>query len=259
MEHSMTKLFIPDKKELTAFGIKINPFTINEFVEIIECGIKENNQIVQSGVNASSIVEIKQNQDLLKAYNNCDLVNIDGMSLVWALRFFGCKVPARVACPDLAEEVLKLAELNNFSIFLLGTGKEQLQAAVNNISNKFPDLKISGFHDGFFKEDEETEIVELINKSKPNILFLGLPSPKKEFFVEKYKTQLNVNYVLGVGGFFDILAGAIKRAPVWMQKVGLEWFYRFLQEPKRLFRRYFVGNIVFLRLVILEKKSHSKS
>ena len=116
-----------------------------------------------------------------------------------------------------------------------------------------------GFHDGFFKEDEETEIVELINKSKPNILFLGLPSPKKEFFVEKYKTQLNVNYVLGVGGFFDILAGAIKRAPVWMQKVGLEWFYRFLQEPKRLFRRYFVGNIVFLRLVILEKKSHSKS
>ena len=119
-------------------------------------------------------------------------------------------------------------------------------------------MKISGFRDGFFKEDEEPGIVELINTSKPHILFLGLPSPKKEFFVEKYKTQLKVNYILGVGGYFDILAGTIKRAPVWMQKIGLEWFYRFLQEPKRLFRRYFVGNMIFLRLVILERKFHNK-
>ena len=244
--------------EITAFGVRINPLSISEFVEIIEGGIKKNVQIVQSGVNASSIVEIKQNHELLQAYNNCDLVNIDGMSLVWALRFFGYKVPSRVACPDLAEKVLKLAELNNFNVFMLGTGKEQLQSAVNNISSQYPNLKISGFRDGFFKKDEELGIVELINESKPNILFLGLPSPKKEFFVEKYKQQLKVNYILGVGGYFDILAGAIKRAPVWMQKIGLEWFYRFLQEPKRLFRRYFVGNMIFLRLVILEKRSYNK-
>jgi len=245
-------------KEIRAFGVRINPLSISEFVEIIEDGIKKNTQIVQSGVNASSIVEIKQNRELLQAYNNCDLVNIDGMSLVWALRIFGYKIPSRVACPDLAEKVLKLAELNNFNVFMLGTGKDQLQSAVINISSQYPNLKISGFHDGFFKEDEEHGIVELINESKPNILFLGLPSPKKEFFVEKYKKQLNVNYILGVGGYFDILAGAIKRAPVWMQKVGLEWFYRFLQEPKRLFKRYFVGNMIFLRLVILEKRFHNK-
>ena len=240
-------------REINAFGVRINPLTINDFTAIIERGIKDNIQIVQSGVNASSIVEIKQNLDLLKAYINCDLVNIDGMSLVWALRFFGYKVPSRVACPDLAEEVLKIAELNNYKIFMLGTGKEQLQSAVHNIQIKYPKLEISGYRDGFFKEEEEPGIVELINQAKPNILFLGLPSPKKEFFVEKFKNQLHVNYVLGVGGFFDILAGTIKRAPVWMQKIGLEWFYRFMQEPKRLFRRYFIGNFIFLGLVIREK------
>ena len=136
---------------------------------------------------------------------------------------------------------------------MLGTGKEQLQSAVHNIQIKYPKLEISGYRDGFFKEEEEPGIVELINQAKPNILFLGLPSPKKEFFVEKFKNQLHVNYVLGVGGFFDILAGTIKRAPVWMQKIGLEWFYRFMQEPKRLFRRYFIGNFIFLGLVIREK------
>jgi len=245
-------------KQIEAFGVRINPFTINEFVTIIENGIKEKRQIIQSGLNASSIVEIKENSELLKAYNNCDLVNIDGMSLVWALRFFGYKVPSRVACPDLAEKVLYFAELNNFSIFLLGTGKEQLRSAVNNIHTKYPNLQIAGYNDGFFKSEEESGIVEMINKSKPNILFLGLPSPKKEFFVERHKTQLNANYILGVGGFFDILAGEIKRAPAWMQRVGLEWFYRFLQEPKRLFRRYFVGNIVFIRMVVLEKSNHMK-
>jgi len=245
-------------KEIIAFGVRINPVTISEFVEIIEAGIKNNKQIIQSGVNASSIVELEQNRDLLEAYNNCDLINIDGMSLVWALRFFGYKVPSRVACPDLGEKVLRLAELNNYRIFLLGTRKEHLQSAVNNIRHNYPNLEISGFHDGFFKEVEESGIVEMINMSKPNILFLGLPSPQKEFFVEKYKTRLNVNYILGVGGFFDILAGTIKRAPGWMQEIGLEWFYRFLQEPKRLFKRYFVGNIAFLRLVVREKKRHSK-
>jgi N-acetylglucosaminyldiphosphoundecaprenol N-acetyl-beta-D-mannosaminyltransferase len=106
-------------KEIIAFGVRINPVTISEFVEIIEAGIKNNKQIIQSGVNASSIVELEQNRDLLEAYNNCDLINIDGMSLVWALRFFGYKVPSRVACPDLAEKVLRLAELNNYRIFLI--------------------------------------------------------------------------------------------------------------------------------------------
>lgn len=246
-------------KEINAFGLRINPFTISEFVEIIEAGIKNNKQIIQSGVNASSIVELEQNHDLLEAYNNCDLINIDGMSLVWALRFFGYKVPSRVACPDLAEKVLRLAELNNYRIFLLGTRKEHLQSAVNNIHIKYPKLEISGYRDGYFKEEDDPGIVELINQTKPNILFLGLPSPKKEFFVEKYKNQLNVNYILGVGGFFDILAGTIKRAPVWMQRVGLEWFYRFMQEPKRLFRRYFIGNFIFLGLVIREKmKTYTK-
>lgn len=248
-------------RQINAFGIKIHPLKKLDFVDIIDEGIKNKKQIVQSGINAASIVELSQSANLTKTYNQCDLINIDGMSMVWALRYFGNDIPERVACPDLAEALLKLAESKNYSIFFLGAKEVQLQDAINNIQINFPDLRISGYHNGYFKEEDEDLIVQKIYQSNSDILFLGLPSPKKEFFVEKYKQKLNVNYILGVGGFFDILAGSIKRAPLWMQSTGLEWFYRFLQEPQRLLKRYFVGNLKFIRLVIIEKyrKQHVKS
>ena len=175
------------------------------------------------------------------------------MSMVWALRFFGNNIPERVACPDLAESLLRLAESKNYGVYFLGAKQEQLEAAIHNIQLNFPNLRITGFKNGYFDKEDEDIIVQTINQSKSEILFLGLPSPKKEFFVENYKQQLDVNYVLGVGGFFDILAGSIKRAPLWMQSAGLEWFYRFLQEPQRLLKRYFVGNLKFIQLVLIEK------
>jgi N-acetylglucosaminyldiphosphoundecaprenol N-acetyl-beta-D-mannosaminyltransferase len=241
-------------RQINAFGIKINPLKKQDFLDIIDEGIKNKKQIVQSGINAASIVELSQSANLTKTYNQCDLINIDGMSLVWALRYFGNDIPERVACPDLAESLLKLAEIRNYGVYFLGAKEAQLQAAITNIQISFPNLRISGYHNGYFKEEDEDSIVQMIDQSKADILLLGLPSPKKEFFVEKNKLHLtSVNYFLGVGGFFDILAGSIKRAPLWMQSVGLEWFYRLLQEPQRLLSRYFIGNLKFTRLVILEK------
>lgn len=238
---------------INAFGIKINPLSKKDFLDIISTEIKNKKQIVQSGVNAASIVELYKSSSLKTAYNNCDLINIDGMSLVWALRFFGYEIPERVACPDLAEALLQLAEKYEYSIFLLGAKEENLISAMHNIKAKYPNLKISGYRNGYFKKSDEDFIVHMIDQSKSNILLLGLPSPQKEIFVEKHKQQLNVDYILGVGGFFDILAGSTKRAPLWMQSMGLEWFYRFIQEPNRLLIRYFVGNLKFIRMVVNEK------
>ena len=246
-------------KQISAFGIQIHPLTKQDFLFIISEGIKKKKQIVQSGVNASSIVELFHSFDLKAAYNECDLVNIDGMSLVWALRFFGYKVPERVACPDLAESVLSLAEINNYGVFLLGASEENLQSAVKNISLSYPNLKISGYRNGYFAFEDENQIVSMINQSRAHILLLGLPSPQKELFVKAYKDKFQVNYFLGVGGFFDILSGSKKRAPIWMQNTGLEWFYRFIQEPIRLLDRYFLGNLKFIGIVILEKVKQLKS
>ena len=246
-------------KQISAFGIRIHPLSKQDFLAIINDGINKKQQIIQSGVNASSIVELNHSGDLKAAYNECDLVNIDGMSLVWALRYFGYKIPERVACPDLAEAVLRLAETNNYSVFLLGASEENLLSAINNISLSYPNLKISGYRNGYFAPEDENQIANMIDQSRAHILLLGLPSPQKELFVKAHKDKLHVNYFLGVGGFFDILSGSKKRAPLWMQSSGLEWFYRFIQEPLRLLDRYFLGNLKFIRLVVLEKVKQVKS
>lgn len=242
------------KKELEIFNIKIHPYSKKEFLEIIESNLVLGNRIIQNGVNAASINDLKDNSELLEAYNNSNLINIDGMSIIWAARYLGHSVPERVACPDLATDILGLAQKNAYSVFFLGTDKQNLSITIQNLMITYPKLIISGYHHGYFNGEEELSIIKMINDVETDILFLGLPSPKKELFIEKYKDQLTVKYTLGVGGFFDILSGKIQRAPVWMQKNGLEWIYRFLQEPKRMWSRYMIGNLKFIKLVLKEKK-----
>lgn len=241
--------------EITIFNIRIHPISKNEFLRIIEHNLNIGKKTIQNGVNASSINDILKNKQLRDAYNNSDLVNIDGMSMVWASRFMGYSVPERVACPDLAMDILKLAERRGFKVFFLGASEENLNLTIKNITDSLPNLKVSGFRNGYFSDTDEADVIKMINNSKADILLLGLPSPKKELFIENSKNQLEVKYSLGVGGFFDILSGKIQRAPLWMQNNGMEWIYRFFQEPKRMFSRYTIGNAKFMRSVILEKKT----
>lgn len=240
-------------KEYRLFKTKVHPLYKSEFLDIIETNLREGIQIVQNGVNASSIIELINNKELSQAYNNSNLINIDGMSVVWALRFLGYYVPERVACPDLAEDILRMAEKNNFGVFLLGTTEKSIRLCVKEIIETYPDLKLLGHHNGYFNNDEEHLVIKMINNANPDILFIGMPSPKKEFFVEKYRGHLSARYFLGVGGYFDIISGITRRAPNWIQSIGMEWFYRLLQEPKRMWRRYLIGNSRFIWLVIQEK------
>lgn len=240
-------------REIELFGIKIHPLPKTEFLSLIESNLENGCQIVQNGVNAASIIELVNNDILRKAINNSNLVNIDGISVLLALRFLGYQVPERVACPDLAEDILVMAEKRNYSVFLFGAHETSLQLSGKILQERFPDLIIAGYRNGYFKAEEELAIVDIINKANSDILFLGMSSPNKELFVEKYREILTVKYFLGVGGFFDILSGLKRRAPMWMQKIGMEWFYRFTQEPKRMWHRYFIGNSKFIWLVIKEK------
>jgi N-acetylglucosaminyldiphosphoundecaprenol N-acetyl-beta-D-mannosaminyltransferase len=247
-------------REIEVFDIKIHPLKRSEFASIIESGLKNGSQIVQNGVNAASISALVKDDRLRQALNNSDLVNIDGMSVVWALRFFGYEnIPERVACPDLANEILKLADKNNYTVFLFGAEKACLGLCKKQLQNTFKNLKIVGYRHGFYNKEDEPSIIAMINKVKPDILLIGMPSPKKEFFVEKYRDELSVKYILGVGGLFDILSGMKKRAPLWMQNLGIEWFYRFIQEPLRLWKRYSIGNIEFIWLVFREKLRRLRS
>jgi N-acetylglucosaminyldiphosphoundecaprenol N-acetyl-beta-D-mannosaminyltransferase len=241
------------EKEIDVFDIKINPLTLNEFVEYIYSNIINGNKIVQNGVNSFSIIELTKKPELVQVFNNSELVSIDGMSLVWALKFLGYSVPERVACPDLAEQILKLAHGEKLRVYFLGSSQQNLQIAVKNITSVYPDLIIAGYRNGYFEISEEQLIVEEINNANPHILFLGMPTPKKELFMENHKDKLIFNYSLGVGGLFDIFSGKTRRAPKWMQKNGFEWFYRLMQEPRRMWKRYLFGNSKFIYLVLKEK------
>lgn len=240
-------------KVIYAFDIKVNPVSLPEFVILIREHLQLRKHIVQFGVNSATVNEANENDEFRRVINSADLLNIDGMSVVWALRCLGHKVPERVATPDLAESVMKMAEENNFSVFLFGATDPVISLCVENLKIKYPLLRISGWRNGYFKPDEEYRIIDQINNSGANILLIGISSPKKELFYDRFRDRIKVNYTLGVGGYFDILSGRTKRAPKWMQNLGFEWAFRLLQEPNRMWRRYLIGNNKFLWRLIKEK------
>jgi N-acetylglucosaminyldiphosphoundecaprenol N-acetyl-beta-D-mannosaminyltransferase len=240
-------------REINAFSIKINPLCRTDFLSLIASGIRDGKQIAQFGVNSATINDIVRNEEFRVVINNADLVHIDGMSVLWALRSFGYDIPERVATPDLADDVLDLANREKMSIFLFGAKESILSLCCSNISAKYPDLKISGSRNGYYQPEEEQSIFDLINEAEPDILLLGMSSPKKELFFESYRHRLKAKYILGVGGYFDIVSGRIKRAPRWMQNSGMEWLYRLMQEPRRLWKRYLIGIFQFFWLVTKEK------
>jgi N-acetylglucosaminyldiphosphoundecaprenol N-acetyl-beta-D-mannosaminyltransferase len=240
-------------KEIEIFTIKVHPLRRSEFLSMIRSNLKNGIQTAQFGVNSATVNEIVRNQEYRRAICNADLVNIDGMSVVWALRFLGFKVPERIATPDLADEVIEMAEKEQFSVFLFGAKETILTSCLKRLQDTYPGLKIAGSQNGYYKKESEHLIVDMINDAKPDILLIGVSSPNKELFCEKYRHELNAKYILGVGGYFDILSGHTRRAPKWMQNAGLEWFFRLIQEPRRMWKRYLIGINKFLWLVIKEK------
>jgi N-acetylglucosaminyldiphosphoundecaprenol N-acetyl-beta-D-mannosaminyltransferase len=243
-----------------AFRLNICPLSLSELIDYLDVSIVTNQYpILISGVNAYAIVQSEKDKIYRDYLINSTVVNIDGISVVLALRFLGNKIKERVSCPDLFHELVSLAQKRNYSIFLLGSQFNIVSRAVNNLQKRYPELQIAGFDSGFFDAEKEKEIIAEIGAKKPKMLFLGMPSPKKEAFAFKCAEQFNIPLILGVGGLIDIEAGFIKRAPLWCQRIGMEWFYRLIQEPRRMWRRYLIGNLEFIWLVIKEKYKMKES
>ncbi len=221
--------------------------TLAEIARRMDAGIFVQHVVV----NVAKLVNMRRNPDLREAVSRCDLINIDGMGVVWGARLLGHPVPERVAGIDLFFRLLQLAIARNEGVFLLGARETVIRQAVNNLQKQYPQLCIAGYHHGYFWEDEEA-VVEKIRQSDASMLFVGISSPKKEQFIHRWRDRLGVKFAMGVGGTFDIVAGKTRRAPEWMQKAGLEWFYRVLQEPGRMWKRYLTTNSQFLWLLMRE-------
>ncbi|MGK0308308.1 MAG: N-acetylglucosaminyldiphosphoundecaprenol N-acetyl-beta-D-mannosaminyltransferase, partial [Urechidicola sp.] len=216
--------------------------------------IENNQHLHHVVVNAGKIVAMQSDEQLKESVNGSDLINADGQAVIWASKFLGKPLKERVAGIDLMTNLVKLASSKSYKIFFLGAKEEIVKKVVSVYSDKYSPNIIAGYRNGYFKKEDELVIAKQIANSGAQILFVAISSPVKEIFLYENKSSLkNLNFIMGVGGSFDVVAGKVKRAPLWMQKHGLEWFYRFLQEPKRMWKRYLVGNIKFLILVFKEK------
>ncbi|NAW98152.1 WecB/TagA/CpsF family glycosyltransferase, partial [Vibrio sp. V23_P3S9T160] len=209
-------------------------------------------------VNVAKIINMQHDEQLAQSVKECDLINIDGMGVVFGARFLGYRIKERVAGVDLFFELLSMSSENGLPVFLLGATDDVVNLTVKNIHSSYPNLKIAGFHNGYFWEKEKI-IVDKIKESGARLLFVAITSPKKENFINKWKDDLGVDFVMGVGGTFDVVAGKVKRAPTWMQRAGLEWLYRVFQEPRRMWKRYLVTNSKFLYLLVKARFSNHKS
>ena len=232
-------------------GCKFDAITINEAIEIVKNNIGKAT-IQGCGVNVDQLIKINKNFEFSKIINKCDLILADGAPIVWMSRLFNKSIPERVPAIDLYEKLLPLSEIEGYKVFLLGAQEEILQLAISKYKIKYPNLKIVGFHNGYYNDKGES-IAKKIHQLQPDLLFVAISSPKKELFVENNRKYLSsVSFILGIGGAIDIAAGVCKRAPKWISQIGFEWFYRFLQEPKRMFRRYFIDGAYILILFIKE-------
>jgi len=198
--------------------------------------------------NASHLCMMRRDPELALACHTAHLTVADGMSVVWALRASGQPAPERVAGVDLMARLLAAAGEHRLRVYFLGARHEVVTALVERSRAQHPGLEIAGFRDGYFGPDDHLGIVEEIRASGAHMLFVGMPSPFKETWCERHRGRLEVPIIMGVGGSFDVLAGFIKRAPRWVQALGLEWLWRLMIEPRKLWKRYLITNSEFIWL-----------
>lgn len=244
-------------KEISFLKSRMNAVSMAETISVIKESIQKGEFFQHVVVNVAKLVNMQQDKELFESVQACNLVNIDGQGVVLGARFCGYTIPERVAGVDLFHHLLDMSAKEKFPVFLLGAKPEVVEKTKQVVENQYIGLEVAGFHHGYFWDDEEI-VVDKIRKSGAKLLFVAITSPKKENFINKWKDKLGVNFVMGVGGTFDVVSGKVKRAPVWMQEYGLEWLFRVIQEPRRMFIRYLVTNTKFLFLVIKEKIKKSK-
>ncbi len=233
-------------------GCRIDRLDMRETVAEVERLIAAGIYTQHMAINTAKLVSMQDDAALRDVVASCGLVNADGQGVVWASRVLGDQLPERVAGIDLMHELLALAERRGFGVYFLGARRDVLDCALLRIRASHPGLRVTGTRDGYFDEAESDDVCAAIRATAPDIVFVAMSSPRKEYFLGDHGPGLGASFVMGVGGAIDVVAGVTRRAPLAWQRLGLEWLYRLLQEPKRMFRRYAVTNARFAWLLARE-------
>jgi N-acetylglucosaminyldiphosphoundecaprenol N-acetyl-beta-D-mannosaminyltransferase len=233
-------------------GVPVAPVTMDEAVDWVDKAVRERRGLRLGVVNAAKIVNMRRDPELRADVLSSDVILADGMSVVWASRLLGRPLPERVAGIDLMCRILARGQDRGYRVYLLGATQDVVETATAHVRARYPGIEIVGHQHGYFAESEEEAVASAIRSARPDVLFVGMTSPRKEHFLARWGARLDVPICHGIGGSLDVLAGKVERAPESWQRLGLEWLYRVKQEPRRLWRRYLVTNSIFLGLVLKE-------
>ena len=231
-------------------GVPLCAVAMKDVLVAIDDAISTRRRLRIGVVNAAKLVNMRRDATLRQDVLSSDVILADGMSVVWASRFLGRPLPERVAGIDLMFAMLRQGARMRHRVYCLGATQDVLDGVAERIAAEYPGLELAGRHHGYYASDEEPAVAAAIAAAHADILFVAMTSPRKEHFMARWGDQLGVPVCHGVGGSFDILAGKVRRAPERWQRMGLEWLYRVYQEPRRLWRRYLMTNILFSGMVL---------
>jgi exopolysaccharide biosynthesis WecB/TagA/CpsF family protein len=238
-------------------GVTIDNVTMDEALSFIEELIQKKKVSYIVTPNVDHIIKLQRDQEFQKIYREAACVLPDGMPLLWAAKFVGTPLKEKVSGSDLVPRLCEIAAPKGYRLFFLGGRPGAARKATVRLRERLPSLKVAGVYSppfGFEKNDEENEkIAKMIKETAPDILLVGLGAPKQEKWIYQHYKKLEVPISIGVGVTFEFIAGMVKRAPQWMQESGLEWLWRLMKEPRRLWKRYLIDDMQFFRLIVAQK------
>lgn len=247
-----------NEKRMKFLNTQIDNLTMEEAVAEAGRLIREKHNSYVVTPNVDHIVKIEHDPLFKEIYENADLILTDGKPLIWMSHLMGMPIKEKISGSDYFPEVCRMAAREGFSIFLLGAAPGVAQKAAVNLMKKYKNLKIAGVYSPSYTfEHDEQEIAYIIRKiktAKPDILCIGLGTPKQEKFYYQYRDVFQVPLTLHIGATIDFEAGVIKRAPKWLSHIGLEWMYRLLKEPRRLYKRYLLDDVEILPIFLKYRK-----
>lgn len=238
---------VPER--VRVLGCPIDPLDMKGTLSRCEEIIEQRGYAQHMAVNVAKLVACRDDAVLREAVEKSAIVNADGQGVVWAARLLGTRLPERVAGIDLMDALMARAAERGWRVFVLGARDDVLDRAATVLRDRHPGLVLAGLRNGYFSADETPEVCAQIRAAAPDVLFVAMGTPHKELFLAEHGPSLGVPLVMGVGGAIDVVAGVTRRAPETWQRLGLEWLYRMLQEPRRMFRRYAVTNARFAALL----------